>query len=69
MSQEERWPLRVSPSLSSTSMGWPTAALRRPRGSIVAGVGGTVEGESRGGERWWWSLLTERWMVVVELEM
>lgn len=35
MSQEERWPFRVSPSLSSTSMGWPTAAFRRPRGSIV----------------------------------
>jgi len=28
-----RWPLRVSPFLSSTSIGWPCAALRRPRGS------------------------------------
>lgn len=29
-----RWPLSVSPLLSSTSMGWPWAAFSRPRGSF-----------------------------------
>lgn len=33
VSQLTRWPLRVSPFFSSTSMGCPWAALRRPRGS------------------------------------
>lgn len=35
-----RWPLSVSPFLSSTSIGWPWAALSRPRGSYngVSGV-------------------------------
>jgi hypothetical protein len=33
VSHRTKCPLRVSPFLSSTSMGWPCAALRRPRGS------------------------------------
>lgn len=33
VSHSTRWPLSVSPFLSSTSMGWPCAALRRPRGN------------------------------------
>lgn len=33
MSQLTRCPLRVSPFFSSTSMGWPCAALSRPRGN------------------------------------
>lgn len=37
VSQVTRWPLRVSPFLSSTSIGWPWAAFRRPRGSCGAG--------------------------------
>lgn len=33
VSHSTKWPLSVSPFLSSTSMGWPCAALRRPRGN------------------------------------
>lgn len=36
VSHMTRWPLRFSPLLSSTRMGWPCAALRSPRGSCVA---------------------------------
>lgn len=39
VSQLTRWPLRVSPFLSSTSIGWPWAALRRPRGSCKSKLG------------------------------
>lgn len=39
VSQLTRWPLKVSPFLSSTSMGWPWAALRMPRGSWERGEG------------------------------
>lgn len=33
VSQLTRWPLRVSPFFSSTSMGWPCAAVSRPSGN------------------------------------
>lgn len=38
MSQVTRWPFSVSPLLSSTSIGCPCAAVRRPRGSFAGGV-------------------------------
>lgn len=37
MSQLVKWPLRVSPDLSSTSIGWPFAAFNRDNGSCGFG--------------------------------
>lgn len=50
----------VSPFLSSTSIGWPTVAWRRPRGSMVARVfalGGVLEDWS-----WSWSGVVSDWL-------
>lgn len=37
VSQSTRWPLSVSPFLSSTSIGWPCAAFKSPRGNYRIG--------------------------------